>query len=121
MFVERNQDGTIKGVYAMPQPGLAEEELPDDHPSVIAYLAPPKKAAMTLSEFKARLTTGEKAALAALWASASTLAAADKVLMFEFATAHSLAYSDPKYQAGLDRLQALGVLTAQRRTELGQP
>lgn len=42
MYVERGRDGEIKGVYAVPQKGYAEEELPDDHPEVLAYLNPPE-------------------------------------------------------------------------------
>ena len=47
-FVERDQLGAIKGVYAVRQPGYAEEELPDDHPDVVAFRAP--KPAPTLDE-----------------------------------------------------------------------
>ena len=36
-FVERNPDGTIKGVYANRQPGYADEELADDHPAVVTF------------------------------------------------------------------------------------
>lgn len=40
MFIERDNDGNIKGVYANFQPGYAEEELADDHPEVVAFLNP---------------------------------------------------------------------------------
>jgi hypothetical protein len=33
--------GKINGVYANPQPGFAEEELPDDNAEVVAFLNPP--------------------------------------------------------------------------------
>lgn len=36
-FVERDQSGAIKGVYANAQPGYAKEWLSDDHPDVLAY------------------------------------------------------------------------------------
>ena len=42
MFIERDKDGKIKGVYANPQPGYADEELADDHPEVLAFLSPPE-------------------------------------------------------------------------------
>lgn len=31
MYVEREPDGTVKGVYACKQPGYAEEEMNDDN------------------------------------------------------------------------------------------
>jgi hypothetical protein len=40
MFIQRFPDGTVQGVYANKQSGYAEEELPDDNPEVIAFLAP---------------------------------------------------------------------------------
>jgi hypothetical protein len=39
-YVERRA-GTIFGVYALRQPGYAEEELPDNHPDVLAFRSPP--------------------------------------------------------------------------------
>lgn len=39
MFCERALDGTIKGIYPRHQAGYAEEELPDDHPQVLAFAA----------------------------------------------------------------------------------
>jgi hypothetical protein len=50
MFIERDEAGKIKGVYSQPQPGYAEEELPDDHPDVMAYLNPPKDYAQLRRE-----------------------------------------------------------------------
>ena len=41
MFVSRNQQGKITGVFARPQVGLAEEELPDNHSDIINFLAAP--------------------------------------------------------------------------------
>lgn len=38
-FVERDEGGGIKGVYAVAQPGYAEEELADNHPDVVAFNA----------------------------------------------------------------------------------
>lgn len=38
-FVERDQGGTIVGVYARPQPGRAEEHLAEDHADLIAWRA----------------------------------------------------------------------------------
>ena len=39
MYIERAQDRTIKGVYTAPQKGYAEEEIADDDPAVLAFLA----------------------------------------------------------------------------------
>jgi len=75
MFVERDENGQVKGLYACLQPGYAEEELADDHPDVVAYRqaledaknAPPPKTELekrlealeTLLEQKAVLVKGE--------------------------------------------------------------
>jgi len=40
-YVERDENGTIKGVYLNLQEGYAEEELDDADPEVLAYLNPP--------------------------------------------------------------------------------
>lgn len=37
VFVERNPDNQIVALYAMSQPGFAEEELADTHPDVVAF------------------------------------------------------------------------------------
>lgn len=36
-YVQRDNDGNVKGLYARPQPGYAEDFLDDDHPEVVAY------------------------------------------------------------------------------------
>ena len=38
-FIERNGGGIVKGVYRTKQPGIADEELANDHPDVVAFLA----------------------------------------------------------------------------------
>ena len=48
-YVERAQDGTIKGVYARPQRGYAEEELADSDPAVLAFQARPAPAPRDLA------------------------------------------------------------------------
>lgn len=37
VYVERGPDGAVKGVYRCKQPGYAEEQLPADHPDVVAF------------------------------------------------------------------------------------
>lgn len=39
VFVQRDENGNIKGVYRRKQPGYAEEELPEDDAEVVAFLA----------------------------------------------------------------------------------
>lgn len=41
MFVERDETGKVKGLYANPQHGYAEEFLLDDDADVLEYLSPP--------------------------------------------------------------------------------
>lgn len=40
-YVERDLGGAIVATYARPQPGRAEELLPDDNPEVVAFQNPP--------------------------------------------------------------------------------
>ncbi len=39
-FVQRDQNGTVTGVYANRQPGYAEEELAANHSEITVYRAP---------------------------------------------------------------------------------
>lgn len=41
MFVSRDGSGNVTGVFMRPQPGTAEEGLPDDHADVVGFLSPP--------------------------------------------------------------------------------
>jgi hypothetical protein len=38
VYVQRDADENICGLYANPQPGYAEELLPENDPEVVAYL-----------------------------------------------------------------------------------
>lgn len=40
-YVRRNEDGKIVATFAVPQPGKAEEAIPDDHPDMIAFAERP--------------------------------------------------------------------------------
>lgn len=40
MFIQRDENSSIKGCFRRPQEGYAEEELPDNHPDVVAFLNP---------------------------------------------------------------------------------
>ena len=51
-YVQRDLGGAIKGVYAVLQPGLAEELLPDTDQEVVDFRTlppPPPKSAATLT------------------------------------------------------------------------
>lgn len=39
VYVERDDDRQIRGVYGSAQPDRAEEEMPGDDPAVVAFLA----------------------------------------------------------------------------------
>lgn len=41
-YVQRDQGGAISGVFARPQPGVAEEVLADDAVELLAFLAGPE-------------------------------------------------------------------------------
>lgn len=59
VYVERDENKNIKGVYANAQPGYAEERLPEDHSSIVAYRASrvpsPRQEKETLSKLTALL------------------------------------------------------------------
>lgn len=40
VYVQRNGEGAITGIYARPQPGYAEEAIASDHADVVAFLTP---------------------------------------------------------------------------------
>ena len=64
-YVERAEDGTIKGIYARPQPGYAEEDISADDPAVLAFLnntkPAPRDLAAEIDSLKAKLTRAEAA------------------------------------------------------------
>ena len=40
MYVQRDEQGKVKGVYVNAQVGYAEEELVDSHPDILEYKKP---------------------------------------------------------------------------------
>ena len=64
-FVERDKNGAIKGVYAVPQPGRAEEPKPDGDPEVASFMArieaaiQPRNPLSELDDLKARIAALE--------------------------------------------------------------
>lgn len=65
MYIERAQDRTIKGVYTAPQKGYAEEEIADDDPAVLAFLArqspAPRDLAAEIDALKAEVARAKAA------------------------------------------------------------
>lgn len=68
MFVERDSNGKIKGVYRQLQPGYAEEEIADDAAELAAFLNPPVRRMVPKGVIVERLIAAGKieAARAAL-------------------------------------------------------
>lgn len=76
-YVQRDGGtGKVKGVYALRQAGVADEQLPDDHPDVVEYRAAPPPPARAIDDDKLMvllrglvaadvLTPGQARALAA--------------------------------------------------------
>jgi len=57
MFVQRDETGKINGAYSDFCAGLAEEELSDDDPAILAFLNPPPPPVESVSarQFKLQL------------------------------------------------------------------
>lgn len=81
MFVQRKPDGSVAGIYRQPQMqpngiDLAPEELPDDHPDIVAFIDRPERAAanakkpLTEEDIKALIRTEVSDATATLRVSA---------------------------------------------------
>lgn len=54
LFVQRDVTGVVVGIYAVRQPGFAEEELPEDHPDVVVFLSQPSHAPRSTAMWRAR-------------------------------------------------------------------
>lgn len=50
IYVQRDLEGRVTGLFANAQPGLAEEGLPDDHPDVVAF-----QSVLLMAEFEAAI------------------------------------------------------------------
>ena len=48
-YVQRDDEGNITGCFANPQPGFAEEYLPDDDAEVVDFLEGAERAAAALA------------------------------------------------------------------------
>ena len=61
-FVERDASKAIKGAYAIKQPGIAEEEVADDHAELLAFRAsikPQEPDPVRLASFKSDTTRAD--------------------------------------------------------------
>jgi hypothetical protein len=120
VYVERDQQQNIVGVYNNAQPARATEYISDTDPAVVSFLtALTKPAAISYAAFRALFTAPEnQAIMTAALGNASLL---DWVL--QAAGAGEINLSDPKVKAGLDAIVAAGLLTADRETAIlsGQP
>jgi len=83
-YVQRDRDGTLIGHFANLQPGYAEEEVPDDHPDILAWQA--ARAAFRAADHKS--SSNER--LRAVEARLSVLEANFEVLRSQLATALDL-------------------------------
>lgn len=73
-YVERDNNGVIKGCYAVLQPGYAEEWLEDNDPEVVAFLNPPPPPyGLPVSVFWTRMTDEEAEEFDGAMATASPL------------------------------------------------
>lgn len=112
-YVERADDGSIKGAYRQPQPGLAEEALAEGDAALAAYLAAPALAASTMipyAAFRARWTAEELQALFAV--KTADWRVEDYVNIAVAQNAVNL--SSPTTAAAKALFVANGVLTAER-------
>ena len=110
MFVERDQDGAIKGTYACLQPSYAEEELDEDDPEIMAFLSPARPILVPYGVFRARWQPAELEALLAVknpdWR-------VEAYVTLASAQGHVNLFGETAGQAKA-LFVALGVLTAER-------
>lgn len=60
-YIQRDENNKIIGLYANFQAGIAEEQLPDTNPEVIAYLNPPPPPyTLQMSDFFSRFTDDDE-------------------------------------------------------------
>jgi len=62
VFVQRDEQGVINGIYAYICEGVAEEALPDDSPEIVAFLNPQSSLEGVKSKLKADVDASAEAA-----------------------------------------------------------
>lgn len=94
-------NGTINADYANCQPGFAEEELPDDHPDVVAYFnpAPAIPDRVTARQFKLQLLADGLLDPVEAW-----IASQDRAIQVAYANSGTFVRDEPMLQAGFSGL-----------------
>jgi hypothetical protein len=64
-WVQRDASGAILALYAVEQPGMADEFLADNDPAVVAFLNPPKPQTVMSQDLMAQFTAADAAAIQA--------------------------------------------------------
>lgn len=112
-YVQRDLQGKVIGRFALPQPGIAEEYLLDDHEDLLegaVFL----KTTFTSLEFLDRFTESEQLAVV----TASMASPALKLWYDRLLAASFVDLEDPRTEAGIDALIAAELLNAERKTAL---
>ncbi|WP_050629323.1 hypothetical protein [Bradyrhizobium viridifuturi] len=105
-FVERNSAGAIVGWFRCEQPDLALEEVADDDPTVVAFLASPAPVPASCTKLGLKRAYDELGS----WAIVRAAIAADAAVQEEWDLATELRRTDPLVQR---MITALGLSDAQ--------
>lgn len=109
-FVQRDAQRNIQGVFRQKQEGVAEEELADDDPAVVAFnaraSADPTLRRIHPYYFRLRFSKAQRIAFA-------TSTDPDVIDLSEaFRSADTIGLDDPRTNAGLNLLIAKGIIQA---------
>lgn len=101
MYYSRDENGRLNGQYRQPQPGYAEEELPDDHPDVAAFLNPPPALPdrVTARQFKLQLLAAGYLDAVEAWVGTQ-----DRATQIAYANSGTFVRDEPMLQAGFNAL-----------------
>lgn len=107
-FVQRDAQRNIQGVFRQKQEGVAEEELADDDPAIVAFtarlLADPTLRRIHPYYFRLRFTKTQRIAFA-------TSTDPDVIDLSEaFRSADTIGLDDPRTDAGLQLLITKGII-----------
>lgn len=111
-YVERDEFGNVKGRYANPQPGYAEEWLNNGHPDLVMPVPPAK--IFSVREFRSRFTQQEQVAIRA----AALVDHAVGLAYDEFLSAQYINLDDPAVERYVDLYIEKGLLAASRKPEI---
>jgi hypothetical protein len=118
-YVERDPNThAIIGIYNLPQPGIAEEYLPDNNPEVQMFLHP-QKVLIPTSDFVARFTNQEYLKLLQNRATDTTQAKIGNSRNWDIVVAaDTVNVANQKSTTLKDGLVAAGVVTQARADEI---